>query len=80
MAEAPDEEAIGFKTLYGLLYHSHLRGVAEPEVLHSKWNDAKRALSQANLNGAALKGTLMSNLNHGYFLGGKNHLHKNKKS
>eukprot|EP00435_Cladocopium_sp_Y103_P032780 s324_g8.t1 len=74
--EAADEEAIGFKTLYALLYHTHLRGLADPEVLHSKWNDAKRALSQAGLVGASLKGTLMSNLNHGYFLGGKNHQRK----
>ena len=71
--EAPDEEALGFKLLNALLYHWKLRGVADPEVLHASWNCAKRAIKAAGLEGAALKGTLMANINHGYFLGGKNH-------
>ena len=76
LSKAPDEEAVGFKMLYALLYHCHLRGHVDPEVLHSKWNDAKRAIAESGLTGASLKGTLMSNLNHGYFLGGKNHQQK----
>ena len=59
-----------------LLYHFHLRGVIEPESLHSKWNDAKRALKSAGLTGSVLKGTLMSNLSHGFFLGGRNQQQK----
>ena len=54
------------------LYHLKLRGAVEPEALHSKWNDARRALKAAGLTGSVLKGTLMANLAHGYFLGGKN--------
>ena len=48
----------------------------EPESLHSKWNDARRALRSAGLSGAVLKGTLMSNLSHGFFLGGRNQQQK----
>ena len=59
-----------------LIYYLGLRGTIEPEVLHSKWNDAKRALRSCGLMGATLKGTLMANLSHGFFLGGKNHQQK----
>ena len=74
--QAPDEEAAGFKTLNSLLFHNHLRGVAEPETLHASWNDAKRAIKAAGLLGASLKGTLIANLAHGYYLGGRNQLQK----
>ena len=74
--KAPDEEAVGFKMGYMLIYHLGLRATIEPEVLHSKWNDAKRALKACGLMGAVLKGTVMSNLSHGFFLGGKNHQQK----
>jgi hypothetical protein len=72
LAQAPDEESIGMKTLYALLYDVHLRGVAEPEAAHSKWNDARRGLRDAGFLGCILKGTLLSNLNHGHYMGGKN--------
>ena len=74
--KAPDEEAVGFKMGYMLLYHLGLRGTIEPEVLHSKWNDAKRSLRNACMMGCVLKGTVMTNLSHGFFLGGKNHQQK----
>ena len=63
---------MGFKMGYMLLYHLGLRGTVEPESLHSKWNDAKRSLQNAGFKGSVLKGTLLTNLAHGYFLGGKN--------
>lgn len=63
---------MGFKMLYMALYHLGLRGMVEPEALHSKWNDARRSLKAAGLTGSVLKGTLLANLSHGYFLGGKN--------
>ena len=59
-----------------MIYHKGFRGVADPEVLHSAWNDAKRALRGACLWGASLKGTLLANVMHGYYLGGKHQVQK----
>lgn len=62
-----DEEAAGFKTMNFLAGPCGLRVYPEPEGSHPQWNDFLRALNEAALKPALLKGTLLCNWTRGPF-------------
>jgi len=75
ICKAPDEDFLPFKTIYALVSRG-ARIHIEPEALHPLWNINKGSLKRADLQAAFLKGTLMSQVEHGPFFSGTNKLTK----
>ena len=75
ICKAPDENFLPFKTIYALVSRG-ARIHIEPEALHPLWNMNKGALRRADLQASFLKGTLMSQVEHGPFFSGTNKLTK----
>ena len=66
-----DEESVQFRALNFVVGVLQCRAMAEPESLHSTWNDYKRAVSAAGLQHVNIKATYICNYGHGPFLTGR---------
>ena len=69
-SKVPDEEGQQTKA-WGFLFDlraAGLDGFNEPEMSHPKYNSFKRAVHDSGLEGALLKGTLMSQCKHQPFM------------
>lgn len=71
-AEVCDEEAVGWRSINLCFDAMSLLGMATPELAHPMWNDFKRALNDAKLQGTLMKLTLLTNHGRGPWCSGRN--------